>query len=200
MHLGYSCNYYPVIHRIFHPTLLYLSIAGSDTTATAIRTTFLYIITTPRVYAKLLAEISDATLSSPISDVEARNCPYLQAVIKEGLRIWPPASGFMAKKVPPGRVTINGMYVPSGTRIAYGGFSVLRNKKIWGEDADLFRPERWFEGEKIKDLELAWEVIFNSGRYQCLGKNIALMELNKVFVEVSLSSSDSCASCAAIVC
>jgi cytochrome P450 len=99
----------------------------------------------------------------------------------------------MAKKVPPDGDTINGMYVPGGTRIGYGGFSILRNKKIWGEDADVFRPERWLEGEKIKDLELTWEVIFNAGRYQCLGKNVALMELNKVFVEVSLSSSDSCA-------
>ncbi|KAH9212789.1 pisatin demethylase [Leptodontidium sp. 2 PMI_412] len=164
-------------------TLLQI-IAGSDTTATAIRTTFLYIITTPRVHAKLLAEISDATLSSPISDVEARTLPYLQAVIKEGLRIWPPAVGLMAKKVPPEGDTINGMYVPGGTSIGYGGFSILRNKKIWGEDADVFRPERWLEGEGIKVLEQTWEVIFNAGRYQCLGKNVALMELNKVFVEL----------------
>lgn len=161
-------------------------IAGSDTTATAIRTTFLYIITTPRVLTKLLAEITGAPLklSSPISDAEARAMPYLQAVIKEGLRIWPPAVGLMAKKVPPEGDTINGMYVPGGTRIGYGGFSILRNKKIWGEDADVFRPERWLEGEGIKDLEQAWEVIFNAGRYQCLGKNVALMELNKVFVEL----------------
>jgi len=136
------------------------------------------------VLGKLLAEISDAALSSPISDAEARKLPYLQAVIKEGLRIWPPAVGLMAKRVPPGGDTINGMYVPGGTRIGYGGFSVLRNKKIWGEDADVFRPERWLEGEKIKDLELAWEAVFNAGRYQCLGKNVALMELNKVFVEL----------------
>jgi cytochrome P450 len=131
-------------------------------------------------------------MSSPISDAEARTLPYLQAVIREGLRIWPPAVGLMAKKVPPKGDTINGMYVPGGTRIGYGGFSVLRNKKVWGDDADVFRPERWLEGDNIKDLELAWEVIFNAGRYQCLGKNVALMELNKVFVEVSLSSSNSC--------
>jgi cytochrome P450 len=85
------------------------------------------------------------------------------------------------------------MYVPGGTSIGYGGFSILRNKKIWGEDADMFRPERWLESEGIKDLEQTWEVIFNAGRYQCLGKNIALMELNKVFVEVSPSLCDSCA-------
>ena len=126
-------------------------------------------------------------MSSPISDAEARTLPYLQAVIKEGLRIWPPAVGLMAKKVPPEGDTIDGMFVPGGTKIGYGGFSVLRNKRVWGDDADVFRPERWLEGKNIKDLELAWEVIFNAGRYQCLGKNIALMELNKVFVEVSLS-------------
>ena len=97
----------------------------------------------------------------------------------------------MAKKVPPGGDNFNGIYVPGGTRIGYGGFSVLRNKKIWGEDADVFRPERWLGGENIKDLDLAWDVIFNAGRYQCLGKNVALMELNKVFVEVSLSVIDS---------
>ena len=74
--------------------------AGSDTTATAIRTTFLYIITTPRVLAKLLAEISGATLSSPISDVEAKKMPYLQATIKEGLRIWPPAIGLYRQRGP----------------------------------------------------------------------------------------------------
>jgi len=159
-------------------------IAGSDTTATAIRTTFLYIITTPRVLLKLLTEISGATLSSPISDAEAKKLPYLQAVIKEGLRIWPPVIGLMAKKVPPEGDTINGMYVPGGTQIGYGGFSIFRNKKIWGEDADVFRPERWLEGDKIKEQELNFEVIFNQGRYQCLGKNVALMELNKVFVEL----------------
>jgi cytochrome P450 len=172
--------------------MLELSLAGSDTTATAIGTTFLYIITTPRVLAKILAEISGATLSSPISDAEAKNLPYLQATLKEGLRIWPPVIGLMAKKVPPEGDTINGKYVPGGTKIGYGGFSIFRNKKIWGEDADMFRPERWLEGEKIKEQELNLEVIFNQGRYQCLGKNIALMELNKVFVEVSLHSSKSC--------
>src|SRR5262245_1512803 len=138
--------------------------AGSDTTATAIRTTFLYTITTPRVLTKLLAEISKATLSSPVSDAEARTLPYVQAVIKEGLRIWPPATGLMDKQVPPGGDTINGMYVPGGTEIGYGGLSVFRNKKVWGEDAGVFRPERWIEGENIKDLEVALEVIFNAGR------------------------------------
>ena len=77
--------------------------AGADSTATAMRTTFLYIITNPSVYSKLREEISeglrDGRISSPvIRDVEAKELPYLQACIKEGLRIWPPLTGLMTKK------------------------------------------------------------------------------------------------------
>jgi cytochrome P450 len=113
-------------------------------------------------------------------------------VIKEGLRIWPPVVGLMSKKVPPEGDTIDGKFVPGGVSIGYGGFGIFRNKRIWGEDADLFRPERWIvdadggNRAKVKELEGVLEVIFNAGRFQCLGKNVALMELNKVFVEVCL--------------
>jgi cytochrome P450 len=162
------------------------SIAGSDTRATALRATFLHIITIPRLHDKLLTEISNATLSSPISDAEAKKLPYLQAVFKEGLRIYPPVAGLMAKKVHPGGDTINGVLVPGGTQIGYGAWGIFRNKKIWGDDADAFQPEKWLEGGNIQEQELALELIFAARRYQCLRKNVALMELNKVFVEVCL--------------
>jgi cytochrome P450 len=76
------------------------SVAGSDTTGTAIRTTFLCLITNPRVLSKPRAETAAASVSVPITDGEARKLPYLQAVIKEGLRIWPPVVGLMANEVP----------------------------------------------------------------------------------------------------
>jgi cytochrome P450 len=61
---------------------LFQVLAGSDTTATAIRATVLYIITTPRVYEALKKEIAkgvrDASISSPISYDEAKKLPYLQ--------------------------------------------------------------------------------------------------------------------------
>jgi cytochrome P450 len=149
--------------------------------------TFLYLITNPRILSKLRAEYSSALVSSPIQEAEARKLPYLQAIIKEGLRIWPPVVGLMSKEVPAGGDTINGDFVPGGTSIGYCAFGIFRDKKIFGEDADVFRPERWIEGEpaRIKEQEQTLELIFAHGKYQCLGKNIALMELNKVFVEVS---------------
>jgi cytochrome P450 len=164
------------------------SIAGSDTTAVAIRVIFLYLITTPRVLERFRAEYSKASISSPIQDSEARNLPYLQAIIKEGLRIWPPVVGLMAKEVPPSGDVVSGLFVPGGTSIGYCAFGIFRDKKIWGEDVDVFRPERWLDSsaEKIKEQEQTLEIIFAFGKYQCLGRNVALMELNKVFVEVSI--------------
>ncbi|OLN95806.1 Pisatin demethylase 9 [Colletotrichum chlorophyti] len=162
-------------------------LAGSDTTATAIRATFLHIITNPRVTAKLQAEIAAANLSWPIvSDGEAREKPYLQAVIKEGLRIFPPVVGQMSKEVPKGGDLFKGVYLPEGTRIGYCAWGIFRRADVWGSDAEIFRPERWLEADadKLRRMEGTLELVFGYGRWQCLGRNVALMELNKVLVEL----------------
>lgn len=168
-------------------------IAGSDTTATAIRTTMLYLMSSPQAYRKLAHEVrsahADGRLSSPITDTEARALPYLQAVIKEGLRVFPPVTGLMPTVVPAGGDEIDGVHVPEGTEIGWSAFGVQHNKAVYGDDAEAFRPERWLEArdeEALREMLGTWELIFKFGKWQCLGRNVALMELNKVFVEVSL--------------
>jgi len=73
------------------------------------------------VFSKLRSEIDTAIarqkISSPIRDAEAKQLPYLQACIKEGLRIWPPVTGLMEKEAPPQGDMINGVFVPGGTKI-----------------------------------------------------------------------------------
>ncbi|RBQ67894.1 hypothetical protein FVER14953_13512 [Fusarium verticillioides] len=162
-------------------------LAGADTTATAIRATLLYIISNPRVVQAMRAEIDNSKLSHPIvTDAEARAMPYLQAVIKEGLRIHPPVVGLMSKEVPQGGDTFKGQYLPEGTKIGYCAWGIFRRTDIWGEDSDEFRPERWLHSsvDSLRLMEGTLELVFGYGRWQCLGKNIALMELNKVFVEL----------------
>jgi cytochrome P450 len=103
------------------------------------------------------------------------------------MRIFPPVTGFMSKQAPPGGDTINGLYIPEGTTIGWSPFGLMRSEKIWGADAKVFRPERWLEGtpEEIQRKELDVEMCFGYGKYQCLGKNVASVELNKIYVEVS---------------
>ncbi|KAE9377678.1 pisatin demethylase [Stipitochalara longipes BDJ] len=137
-------------------TLLQIG-AGSDTSATAMSATFLYIATHPTVQLKFLAELTSVSLSSPITDT-----------------------------VPSGGDTLNGIFVPAGTAIGWSPFTLMRDEKIWGNDARAFRPERWLEGTREERMRMDGlvEMCFGYGRYQCLGKNIALIELGKVFVEL----------------
>lgn len=165
--------------------------AGSDTTATAIRTTMLYLMTSPSCYSKLAREVREAAqsgaISSPTTNSEAGNLRYLQAVIKEGLRVFPPVTGLMSTTVPKGGDFMHGMSIPEGTDIGWTAFGVLRCKEVYGADADVFRPERWLEAgeDQLKNMVAQWELVFKYGKWQCLGKTVALMELNKVFAEVS---------------
>ena len=64
---------------------------------------------------------------------------------------------------------------------------------LFGPDEYIFRPERWIHTSqggdepsdaKLYEMERNNELLFGYGKYQCLGKSIALMELNKIFVEL----------------
>lgn len=176
--------------RQIESEVLFQIIAGSDTTATGIRATFLHLLANPRVMAKLRSELDEAErdglISTPITNAESKTLPYLQAVIKEGLRIHPPFTGLVMKKVPPGGENIKGQFVPGGTRIGHSTWAVQRNE-VFGEDVEVFRPERWIEadeGRKMK-MEQCLDLVFGYGRWGCLGKVVAYIELNKVFCEVS---------------
>ncbi|CRK36453.1 hypothetical protein BN1708_007052 [Verticillium longisporum] len=150
-------------------------LAGSDTTATAMRMTMVYLMTTPTAYNALAKE-----------DAEARRLPYLQATIREGLRVFPPVTGLMSVAVPRGGDVMHGMSIPEGTQIGWSAFGVLRSKAVFGPDADTFRPERWLEAgdEELKAMTAQWELVFKYGKWQCLGKTVALLDLNKIFVEL----------------
>jgi hypothetical protein len=106
------------------------------------------------------------------------------------MRIFPPVTGFLSKTVPSGGDTINGIFIPGGAIIGWSPFGLTRNEKIWGLDARLFRPERWFEGsaKERQRKEIKVEMCFGYGKYQYLGKNIANIELNKVYIKVNYSS------------
>ncbi|KAI2467147.1 cytochrome P450 [Annulohypoxylon bovei var. microspora] len=165
-------------------------VAGTDSTAAAIRMTMLFLVTNPIAYGKLKAEIDHAILegrvSSPIQDIEARHLSYLQAVIREGLRVFPVVTATFFKKVPKGGDVIGGYFVPGDTEIGHNVLGIMRAKKYWGDDADVFRPERWLEADE-KTLEMmagVLETLWGSGRFKCLGRGIAQVELNKVFVEL----------------
>jgi cytochrome P450 len=119
-----------------------------------------------------------------------KTLPYLQACILEGLRFGPPLTGILPKQTPPEGDVIDGKFIPGGTAIGVAFYALQRNKKVYGDDADVFRPERWLPGavepDQRKKMDQSVDTIFMHGRFYCLGKSVAFIELNKVFVEVRM--------------
>lgn len=166
-------------------------IAGSDSTSSTIRMTMLYIISSPRIYLRLQRDI-DETVShftdqdEVPSDSLARQLPYLQAVIWEGLRKTPPLFGLLGKVAPLEGERVGDVFFPGGCEVSGCLQSVTHREDIFGEDANLFRPERWLEADSRTryKYERTTELVFGSGRFGCLGRNIAWMELGKVLFEL----------------
>jgi cytochrome P450 len=165
-------------------------IAGSDTTAHAIRGTLLYLMSSPQAYSALQREIDEAaargSISKPATTAQAKQLPYLQAVIYEGLRMNPPSSHLMMKAIPPEGETVDGYFIPGGTRIATNMKPIMRDPETFGGDADVFNPARWLglEPAQRKRMVDTVELVFGSGRWGCSGKTVAYVELNKTFVEL----------------
>lgn len=166
-------------------------VAGSDTSATTIRLIMLSLLSSPVAYRKLQNEIDDGIkagiISSPVTDAEARKLDYLQATLQEGLRIKAPAAGPLFKEVPKQGDYIDGKFIPGGTQIGTSPFSIYHSKEIFGQDASVFRPERWLNADpaRVEIMSDVVNLVFSSGKYQCLGKPVAFIELNKILVEVS---------------
>ena len=165
-------------------------IAGSDTTASTIRMVLFFLITNPRAYQTLTEEIEAAerkgSLSFPvIQDSETAAMPYLEACIKEGLRMWPPVVGLMSKVVPAEGAKVLGKFVPGGTCIGYSAWGLHRKKETFGQDADIFRPERWLTDEpQVAEMNKTVDLVFGYGKNACLGKPIAQMEMRKTVAEL----------------
>jgi cytochrome P450 len=173
-------------------------IAGSDTTAGAIRGTLLHIMTNPRVYHKLQREIDDAVRDGRapaagaglIAAAQAKQLPYLQAVIAEALRVWPPVANIFPRDIPAGgdTVVVNGesVFLPGGACIGYSAYAMHHSEEIHGKDADAFRPERWLEADpaRLAVMHRTNDLIFGYGKYQCLGKPVAQLEIGKMVFEV----------------
>jgi cytochrome P450 len=156
--------------------------AASDTSANALVAIFFHLLKTTQALATLLTELQTANLSTPIpSFSEVHKLPYLAAVIKEGMRLFPALTHPLERLVPSGGITLCNTFLSQGTSVGALQIAMHLNKKVFGEDAAVFRPERWLEAsaEQLRVMEVA-HLGFGRGRRVCIGQHIAVMEMKKV--------------------
>lgn len=106
--------------------------------------------------------------------------------MKEVLRLDPSGPSLFPRVAPKGGLNLNGLYIPEGTAVSAVSWVINRNKEVYGEDAEEFRPERWMKSEeRARELD-NYSFTFGYGARVCLGKNLGLMELNKAVVQVRI--------------
>ena len=116
----------------------------------------------PKVAAVLLDELRDRLGGQTPALVKAGELPYLDAVVKELMRVLPPVP--LQIRVAQNDTTIAGHAVPKGTRVMLNTFLTNRSPEVYAE-ADIFRPERWFE---IAPTIFQFPV-FSGGPFSCPG-------------------------------
>jgi cytochrome P450 len=184
------------------------SIAGAETTATLI-SFILFFISTPvsnqsgegtptksnhsqeRLFAELSSLVSlgrnkdtDEQVHQPsFRDIDTS--PYLEAIVKEGLRLRGSAPAVGLRVVPPGKALfIQGNWIPEGTEIGVQPWSMHRKKSVW-EKPDEFIPERWLPsnlggwgldpGSDSYDQMNKHYMPFGVGTRVCAGRNMAMI-------------------------
>lgn len=168
---------------------LALMIASQDSTAAFVAAFINNLIQNPHAYKKLEEEIAaferDNKLSSPVVKfAETSQMTFFLACAKETLRFAPSTPIVLPRYVSPGGMVLNGSFVPEKTEIGANPYIIHRDKAVFGEDANIFRPERWLEDpDRVRAMDkytLAW----GYGARKCLGKNIAQLETHKLLVQV----------------
>jgi cytochrome P450 len=138
------------------------------------------LVMNPDVQDRLRQEISNMqVVGSLVKSID--NLPYLNNVVREALRVYSPT--LMAPWEAGQDMVIAGVSVPKGTMIQTVPAMVQLNPKIWGDDADVFAPDRWDNLKGDAASPFAIEVFLNGPR-MCPGKALATLEVKVLLVEM----------------
>lgn len=133
---------------------------------------------TPEVWQKAQQEVDTVCGKGPITFSHLSKLPYLEAVLRESLRLQPTAPAFTVRPKPgtQGPVVIGGEYsIPQDANISILLPQLHRDPAVYGADADQFKPERMLEENFKKLPPAAWKP-FGNGARGCIGRPFAWQE------------------------
>jgi cytochrome P450 len=153
--------------------ILTLFLAGHETTANTLNWTWTLLAQNPDAEAKLHAELDSVLQGRPATLADLRRMPYTEMVVKESMRLRPPAWSFSREAI--NATQIAGYDIPAGAVCAVFTYGLHRNPKYWGDDAEVFRPERFAPENEDKIVKYAY-LPFGAGPRVCIGNSFAMME------------------------
>lgn len=152
--------------------VLTILMAGHETTSNALTWTFYRLSQHPEVARKLRQELRSVLGDRRITLADLRNLPYLDAVLKESMRIHPPV--WIMDRWAEADDTLGGFHVAKGTTVLTSPYVTHRHPALW-QNPEAFDPERWFTPE-VKALPKLAYFPFSAGQRKCVGDTLALLE------------------------
>jgi cytochrome P450 len=156
-------------------------LAGHETTANSMNWTWTLLARHPEVLAKLHSELDSVLAGRLPTYDDLPHLPYTEMVIKESMRLYPPAWSFSREAVEETRL---GNYtVPKGSTVGIINYFTQRDPRWWS-DGEAFRPER-FAVEAEADLPKHAYIPFGAGPRICIGNAFAMMETRLILATVA---------------
>ncbi|KAL6720904.1 hypothetical protein ACLMJK_000003 [Lecanora helva] len=162
-----------------------ISVAGTMTTALILSHMTVYLLSTPRVLSRLRAELKEAIPdpAQPPSIRDIEQLPYLDAVVTEGLRLAMGTSRRQTRIAPSDVLTLQDnektWHIPPGSPVGMAAPLIHLSPTIFPNPLE-FRPERFLEDPSLKRCLIT----FSQGSRQCLGMQMATIELLLVHSEI----------------
>ena len=130
----------------------------------------------PEIFKKVREEIESVVGKDRlVEEADTANLPYLQAIVKETLRLYPPLP--IVPRVCSEDCRIGEHVIPKNTAVLINLYALMRNSQAW-DNAEEFRPERFLvaKNDQIKEVKgLNFNYLpFGVGRRMCPGENLAL--------------------------
>jgi cytochrome P450 len=160
--------------------MLTMLIAGHDTSTALLSWVLCLLGSHPQALAQVQAEIDDVLGKRAPTVKDVGQLRYLDQVIKEALRLYPPIH--VGNRLVPQDTQVSGYLVPADTRVMYSIYLTHRDQEHWPEPA-CFRPERFDRTSRHGRPALSY-VPFGGGPRNCIGATFAQIESKVVLARI----------------
>jgi len=158
--------------RQLRDEMMTLFLAGHETTANALTWTLYLVSQHPAVEARLLDELQRVLAGRDPTAGDLPNLPYSEMVVREAIRLYPPAPGFAREPIED--THIGGYHVPKGSLVTVITYALHRDPRFF-DDPDTFNPDRFAPGWEERIRRYAY-LPFGGGPRVCIGNGFAMME------------------------
>lgn len=162
--------------------------AGTDTSFIVLEYAMIRLVQNPHLMQKLQDELRSSIPKGKemVTEDDIKNLAYLEAVIKETLRLHMPAP-LLLPHLSMVNCNIKGYKIPSGTRTIINSWALARDPSSW-ENAENFMPERFMDGGSAATMDYKGNdfsyLPFGTGRRMCPGSNFGIATIETMLANL----------------